>query len=291
MRQLNRVLHSALFSASLCFAGASHAQVTFGHLDNFQDGTTQGWGDGQGSGDNISTGGPAGAGDAYFAYTPFNKLVFFNQTTWVGNYLTAHVSRIEFDAANFGDADTLHVRVAAFSEANFSRNAFATVQSVDLPPDHSWHHVAFDLSPGAMTVVGGSLDYNTLMSSVGQLRILSAQLPSYQGDFVQDTLAVDNVRALALPGDANFSNTVDTADFTVLASHFNQTGKSWGDGDFNFDGVVNALDFNALASNFGQGPMSDPPSPGTLVPEPSTILVIGAMAIGLLNRKRDPSVR
>jgi hypothetical protein len=56
--------------------------------------------------------------------------------------------------------------------------------------------------------------------------------------------------------DANDDAQVNTLDFNMLASHFNQqTGATWASGDFNADGKVNALDFNTLATNFG---MADP---------------------------------
>jgi hypothetical protein len=73
-----------------------------------------------------------------------------------------------------------------------------------------------------------------------------------------------NVTVLvASPGDANADGIVNSADFTVLAMNFNQTGRTWQDGDFNADGNVNALDFNAIASNFGQ------PAPAGAVGESS----------------------
>ncbi|NLE37552.1 MAG: hypothetical protein GX621_05960, partial [Pirellulaceae bacterium] len=54
-----------------------------------------------------------------------------------------------------------------------------------------------------------------------------------------------------LPGDANYSGTVDHADSVILASNWGKTGMSWLDGDFNGDGVVNAVDAAILAANFG----------------------------------------
>ena len=53
-------------------------------------------------------------------------------------------------------------------------------------------------------------------------------------------------------GDATKNGIVDSADFNILASHFNMTGQTWSTGDFNYDGVVNASDFDLLASNYGK---------------------------------------
>jgi hypothetical protein len=52
-------------------------------------------------------------------------------------------------------------------------------------------------------------------------------------------------------GDANLDGTVNTADFTSLASNFGSATTPWAQGDFNYDGKVNSLDFNAIATNFG----------------------------------------
>ena len=54
-----------------------------------------------------------------------------------------------------------------------------------------------------------------------------------------------------LTADANHDRSVDTLDFTIMATNFNQSGMAFSQGDFNYDGTVNALDFNALATMFG----------------------------------------
>ncbi len=55
-----------------------------------------------------------------------------------------------------------------------------------------------------------------------------------------------------IPGDTNVDGTVNTADFTLLASHFNQTNVGWSEGEFTGNNKVNAIDFNVLAANFGK---------------------------------------
>ena len=94
--------------------------------------------------------------------------------------------------------------------------------------------------------------------------------------------------------DANLDGTVDSMDFARLAGHFGNTGEIWSSGDFNFDGLVDTVDFNFLAGNFGQtiAPAGGAPgaalggSIGTLVPEPSSLLLIGFGAGSLLSRRR-----
>jgi serine-aspartate repeat-containing protein C/D/E len=57
-----------------------------------------------------------------------------------------------------------------------------------------------------------------------------------------------------LAGDANHDRVVDLTDFTVLASNFNQSGKTFGGGNFSYDaaGNVDLTDFTILAANFNK---------------------------------------
>jgi hypothetical protein len=55
----------------------------------------------------------------------------------------------------------------------------------------------------------------------------------------------------SVAGDADHDRDVDTADFTQMATYFNQAGMTFSKGDFNGDGKVNALDFNILAAKYG----------------------------------------
>ena len=53
-----------------------------------------------------------------------------------------------------------------------------------------------------------------------------------------------------LAGDANRDRSVDLTDFSILASNFNHSGKTFSQGDFNYDGNVDLTDFTVLAAKF-----------------------------------------
>ncbi|HBO44271.1 MAG TPA: hypothetical protein DD670_10125, partial [Planctomycetaceae bacterium] len=57
--------------------------------------------------------------------------------------------------------------------------------------------------------------------------------------------------SVRLPGDANFSGTVDQTDAAILAANWGKSGMTWLEGDFSGDGAVNAVDASIFAAHFG----------------------------------------
>jgi autotransporter-associated beta strand protein len=101
------------------------------------------------------------------------------------------------------------------------------------------------------------------------------------------------------PGDANLDLTVNFADLVKLAQNYNQTGRVWDQGDFNYDSAVNFPDLVLLAQNYnrtvlsasqvavvGQSFAADFALAQTLVPEPTTLTVLGGVAAMALRRRR-----
>jgi hypothetical protein len=90
-------------------------------------------------------------------------------------------------------------------------------------------------------------------------------------------------------GDANVDGSVNTVDFNILASNFGGAGRQWYQADFNFDSTITTIDFNLLASNFALTLPSD--DLGGVIPEPASLLWIGATAFALRRRRsRHPFV-
>ena len=108
-----------IICSSLLFARSAKA-IDSGQLDDFEDGTTQFWGNGGGGAPpviNVDTGGPGGVNDNFMQITSVGGggagrfLVAYNQTQWVGNYISAGVATIEMDLRNQGSV-SLSIRLA-----------------------------------------------------------------------------------------------------------------------------------------------------------------------------------
>jgi hypothetical protein len=89
-------------------------------------------------------------------------------------------------------------------------------------------------------------------------------------------------------GDANLDGTVNALDFNALANNFGKSGV-WSSGDFNYDGAIDSNDFAALAANYGRSLPSSAPAAmlGSVVPEPSSLLLCGGIGVTLLRRRRQ----
>ena len=114
--------------------------VTVGQVDDFQGGTTQGWLEGAISPNpptNVPDGGPLGVGDNYLqnvssgGFGAGSRQVMFNLVQWSGDYVTAGVTRIEADMANFG-ATALSMRIAIEGGAPLGR--YGSTSAVNLTP-------------------------------------------------------------------------------------------------------------------------------------------------------------
>ena len=198
---------SALVVAFIALLLAQTAgAISFGQLDTFQDGTTNGWETGPFAPPvtNISTGGPAGAGDRYIQLTANGggaggRLVAFNFTSWTGNYIAAGVTAISIDLRNFSAVD-LAIRFAFQSEIMQGGPGYLS-QAMLLPANSGWMRFTISIAPGNLTAVNNPTSYNTFFSNVQWTRIIHATgNGSLNGEPVVGQLGIDNIHAIPEPG-------------------------------------------------------------------------------------------
>jgi len=100
---------------ALLAPAAAHAQIAFGQMDDFEDGTVEDWEGSAGDFTNQPTGGPAGANDNFLqvigngGFGSGSRVATFNQTQWGGDYAAAGVTAIRLELrrhrpGNAGDA-------------------------------------------------------------------------------------------------------------------------------------------------------------------------------------------
>jgi hypothetical protein len=193
----------AFFIGTLCLLVlANHATaISLGQIDDFENGTTMGWHEGPQSPNpptNVSTGGPAGADDAFLrdvsngSNFAGGRMVMLNTAQWLGSYQNAGVLRVTAQMANLGST-SLQMRIAirnpAFTE-------FASTSAAALPADGVWRPVTFDLVPSTMTRVSGTGTLADVLANVAEVRILHSTAPAFMGSPISATLGVDNIRAV-----------------------------------------------------------------------------------------------
>jgi len=187
------------------------AQVTSGQVDDFEDGTKQGWGIGATATNqptNEATDGPAGVNDNFFKYTTNgnpngagSKLIIFNKNSnWIGNYTGASVFGIKFDVRVTGS--DLNLRVAF--QNSLTGDQICTTNSVVVNAGSGWIPVVIPITASDMQIVGfGSATPTTLLGSgnINEIRILSNTVPSWNGEAfngMPTSLDIDNIETSSL---------------------------------------------------------------------------------------------
>jgi len=224
-----RRIRGVLLATSLALLpAAAGAQIATGVINDFEDGSTQGWsinlfGGGGPMGSPppaaiptvIATGGPGGLGDAYLRLTAVGgggaggRLVAFNfSPDWAGNYVTAGINAIRMNAINLGTTD-LFLRflvedpsVDPTAPAPPSNIAISATP-VFLAAGGGWQTVEFPLfGPNGLIAVLGNA--TTALSNATFVRILHSPVPAPGGELnppppVIGSLGVDNISAVPEP--------------------------------------------------------------------------------------------
>ncbi|HVU87564.1 MAG TPA: dockerin type I repeat-containing protein [Pirellulales bacterium] len=137
----------------------------------------------------------------------------------------------------------------------------------------------FSVTVGGQTVSG----LNSLkVGSVGGTQF------SNGNDTPGGSVYYDSVKGInILPGDFNQDGKVNLTDYSILTSHWLQTGVSGANGDLNGDGTVNITDFSLFKQDYiaangaGANALTAVPEPGTLV-----LIVAALPALFALGRRK-----
>jgi hypothetical protein len=197
---------SLLATAAIAAAGltASAPAVVVSQVDTFSAGTS-GWQTGAANNPfTPSTGGPAGAGDAFLQLTsdgsgPSGRLIEFNRAQWLGDYITAGVNAVGVDLFNIGGTP-LSMRIAFKDGTGPGAGGYASTVAFLLPNDGIWHHAIFNVADADMTPIGTPVAFSTFIRTPQEFRILHSAAPALNGDNIVGKLGVDNVTALPAPG-------------------------------------------------------------------------------------------
>ncbi len=279
-----------LVTIVLILAGAARAELIGGQIDDFEGGTTENWTNGFIAADPVlETGGPGGLSDHYMKVSADGmvgaggRLIVFNRSQWVGDYITPGVAAIEMDLKNLGSA-TLSMRIAFKQTTTQFSPGYVTTTGFSLPAGPDWLHAVFAVDASAMTGIGLPPAFDTLMTAPVEMRILHSAGPALNGDVIASQVAVDNITLIPEPviGDANLSGFVDDDDLSLLLANWN-VGDEWGEGDFNESGTVDDDDLSLLLANWGAG---SSPAPAA-VPEPVSLLLLALGGAAMLRQRRS----
>lgn len=199
---------TALLTAGLlAFAGTAHADIMVGQVDDFQDGTAMGWGDGISniftSLTNTADAGPAGVGDNAGDVVFNNRAVVLNEDDrWTGDYTTAGVTTIQLDINNTGaNAVNLRLGIAGIGGilAGGAGDTWATdAQSV--AAGSGWVTLSFDVTSAGFTATGTASDIDAALADVTQFRLIDNAAVDFRGVTGTDGFMIDNVTAVPEPG-------------------------------------------------------------------------------------------
>ncbi len=232
------------------------------NVDDFEDGTRQGWNGDLPSISVVDTGGPDGPGDHFLqvvsdgGFGPGSRLAAFNdEPDWIGDYLDAGASAFEADMVNFATtAAPVDMRVVLFGPGSTS-NRFTSVDAVSVPNDGVWRHYSFSLSSDELMLVGGGASYDDMITGVVRAMFRHDPVGGRQGMPVVATLGIDNIRLVGasdLSCDFNGDGMCDGSDIDALMNAV-AAGMNELSFDLNGDSVVDDLDRDAWLAEAGPG--------------------------------------
>jgi hypothetical protein len=196
-----------LIMASSGIAGA----VTLFQTDTFSSGTA-GWTEGAPSpnppvvADTGLVGGPYLRNDSAGGGGAGGRMVMWNDSQWTGDYISAGILAIQFDALSTGD-EPVDFRFAFNGVGGWFYSPLIRIDDFASGPELT--RFVLPITSADLTyAAGGSGIYDETMGAVTRMEIISATAPPevgvsddvLRGDRLDGTLLVDNLMAIPEPG-------------------------------------------------------------------------------------------
>jgi hypothetical protein len=193
-----------VYLVSLIAPAPQAGAVTFGQVDDFESGTTAGWGGAPTT--NVADAGPGGAGDhALRIAATGGRVVAVNTAQWTGDYTAAGVTKLLLDVRN-ENAFPLELRIGFAQGVLGSGGAGDTYVSalpVSVASDGQWHQIALSLAPDAFIPHTANSnptpDAAAALANVSHFRLLHNPAANFLGANGPATFFVDNIRAVPEP--------------------------------------------------------------------------------------------
>jgi hypothetical protein len=208
----SRSIATAGLAAALTLAQGA-AAVTLGQIDDFEDGTTQGWVVGIGGMGThpappavVATGGPGGADDSYLLLTAIGgfgaggRFAVINASQWSGDYTTSGISGIAMQVNNVGVSDLSLRLLFEDPMGGPPSNAAISSEAIVVPAGSGWISILFPIAPDVMTAVFGSVP--AALGNATAVRLFHGADAIFPGEPIVAQLGVDDIRAVPEPGTA-----------------------------------------------------------------------------------------
>ncbi|MEM7144614.1 MAG: PEP-CTERM sorting domain-containing protein [Verrucomicrobiota bacterium] len=177
----------------------AHATISLGLINDFQDGTAQGWDGGANFPINIANGGPLGAGDRFLQINPNTFFASYNLS--ISGAVDANVTGFTVDLmAPANNVDTLEMRLVLFGPGISTGTRYTSATPITIPNDGVWRNYYFSLLEPDLSLPGGGDTYANVIADVNRIMFRhDPGTPDFGGTFASAVLGVDNLTAVSIP--------------------------------------------------------------------------------------------
>ena len=232
---LGRQWAGAVVATAITMPAVNVFAVTPNQVDDFQDGTVQGWGPGFANvAFNALDAGPQGTGDhALLIWSDSDnnpitrtgsRSIGINTTQWLGDWTAAGITTIDFEARNPNDFPiTLWLGIAGPVQAVGSAgtgDTYTSLTSATLAVNSGWQKFSIPVTSTDFQLATNHTASGNIvvaLTDVGQFRIFhnSGSSNNFIGDQVPAQFYLDNITAVAVPE----PGTMVLASLAVLAGY------------------------------------------------------------------------